>query len=89
MCSGVDVYTAMAAGVGALHGPLHGGSSEAVLDMLQAIGSTDKVPGFLQQVCLMRKFETAVRVHVLQQCTARHGLHARHSMNQQCIRSSR
>ncbi|WIA16001.1 hypothetical protein OEZ85_012735 [Tetradesmus obliquus] len=48
--SGVDVYTAMAAGVGALHGPLHGGSSEAVLDMLQAIGSTDNVPGFLQQV---------------------------------------
>lgn len=64
------------------------GGGEAVLDMLQAIGSTDNVPGFLQQVCLMRKFETAARVHVLQQCTARHGLHARHSMNQQCIRSS-
>jgi citrate synthase len=50
-CSGVDVYTAMAAGVGALHGPLHGGASEAVLSMLQAIGGPDNVPQFLQQVC--------------------------------------
>jgi citrate synthase len=50
MCSGVDVYTAMAAGVGALHGPLHGGASEAVVGMLQAIGKPDNVPRFLQQV---------------------------------------
>lgn len=48
--SGVDVYTAMAAGVGALHGPLHGGASEAVLGMLQAIESPKNVPHFLQQV---------------------------------------
>jgi citrate synthase len=40
----------MAAGVGALHGPLHGEASEAVLDMLQAIGSPGNVPRFLQQV---------------------------------------
>lgn len=28
MCSGVDVYTALAGAVGALYGPLHGGANE-------------------------------------------------------------
>lgn len=30
ICSGVDVYTAIAGGVGALYGPLHGGANEVV-----------------------------------------------------------
>ncbi len=34
--SQVDPYSAVAAGVGALYGPLHGGANEAVLRMLQA-----------------------------------------------------
>ena len=34
--SGVDPYSAVAAGVAALYGPLHGGANEAVLRMLRA-----------------------------------------------------
>jgi hypothetical protein len=30
ICSGVDVYTAIAGGVGALYGPLHGGANEVI-----------------------------------------------------------
>ncbi|MBM4247006.1 MAG: citrate synthase [Deltaproteobacteria bacterium] len=42
--SHVDPYSAVAAGVAALYGPLHGGANEAVIRMLQQIGSVDKVP---------------------------------------------
>jgi citrate synthase len=42
--SRVDPYSAVAAGVGALYGPLHGGANEAVIRMLMEIGSVDKVP---------------------------------------------
>jgi citrate synthase len=48
--SGVDVYTAVAGAVGALYGPLHGGANEAVLRMLQRIGSVDAIPAFLEGV---------------------------------------
>ncbi len=41
--SKADPYQAAAAAVGALAGPLHGGANEAVLKMLQAIGSKDRV----------------------------------------------
>lgn len=44
-CSGVDVYTAVAGAVGALYGPLHGGANEAVLRMLERIGSVENIPG--------------------------------------------
>src|SRR5690242_2232884 len=37
--SQVDPYSAVAAGVAALYGPLHGGANEAVLRMLKRIGS--------------------------------------------------
>ncbi|HZS33703.1 MAG TPA: citrate/2-methylcitrate synthase, partial [Methylomirabilota bacterium] len=46
----VDPYCAVAAGVAALYGPLHGGANEAVLEMLQAIGSVSAVPEFIRQV---------------------------------------
>jgi len=42
--SQVDPYSAVAAGVAALYGPLHGGANEAVVRMLQEIGSVDNVP---------------------------------------------
>jgi citrate synthase len=42
--SRVDPYSAVAAGVAALYGPLHGGANEAVIRMLQEIGSVDRVP---------------------------------------------
>jgi citrate synthase len=48
--SGVDPYSAVAAGVAALYGPLHGGANEAVLRMLRGIGSVDNIPGFLERV---------------------------------------
>ena len=48
--SQVDPYSAVAAGVAALYGPLHGGANEAVLKMLDRIGTTDKIPGFLEGV---------------------------------------
>ena len=48
--SRVDPYSAVAAGIGALYGPLHGGANEAVLKMLRRIGSTDNIPGFIEGV---------------------------------------
>ncbi len=48
--SDVDPYSAVAAGVAALYGPLHGGANEAVLRMLREIESVDNIPGFLEGV---------------------------------------
>ncbi|RKH74570.1 citrate synthase [Corallococcus aberystwythensis] len=48
--SQVDPYSAVAAGVGALYGPLHGGANEAVLRMLREIGSKANIPEFIKQV---------------------------------------
>jgi citrate synthase len=48
--SQVDPYSAVAAGVAALYGPLHGGANEAVLRMLRRIESVDNVPEFLESV---------------------------------------
>jgi citrate synthase len=45
-----DPYSAIAAGIGALFGPLHGGANEAVLRMLKRVGSTDNVPDFIEGV---------------------------------------
>ncbi|CAB4864882.1 MAG: citrate synthase [Actinobacteria bacterium] len=48
--SQVDPYSAVAAGVAALYGPLHGGANEAVLRMLRRIGSKDRVADFIDGV---------------------------------------
>ena len=48
--SQVDPYSAVAAGVAALYGPLHGGANEAVLRMLRRIGSVENIPGFIEGV---------------------------------------
>ena len=48
--SQVDPYSAVAAGVGALYGPLHGGANEAVLRMLKRIKTTDNIPDFIDGV---------------------------------------
>ena len=45
-----DPYSSVAAAAAALYGPLHGGANEAVLRMLMAIGSKDKVPEFIKKV---------------------------------------
>ncbi len=48
--SQVDPYSAVAAGVAALYGPLHGGANEAVLRMLKRIGTKDNIKDFMQGV---------------------------------------
>jgi citrate synthase len=48
--SGVDPYSAVAAGVAALYGPLHGGANEAVLRMLRRIEEPRNIPDFLERV---------------------------------------
>jgi citrate synthase len=48
--SHVDPYSALAGAAAALYGPLHGGANEAVLRMLNEIGSLGKVPEFIKRV---------------------------------------
>ncbi len=48
--SQVDPYSAVAAGIAALYGPLHGGANEAVLRMLRRIGTQDNIPAFIEGV---------------------------------------
>ncbi|HEY7434620.1 MAG TPA: citrate synthase [Methylomirabilota bacterium] len=48
--SQVDPYSALAGGVAALYGPLHGGANEEVLRMLRAVGSKERIPEFIRQV---------------------------------------
>src|SRR4051794_40829552 len=48
--SQVDPYSAVAAGVAALYGPLHGGANEAVLRMLTRIGDKSNVGDFIEGV---------------------------------------
>jgi citrate synthase len=48
--SQVDPYSALAAGIGALYGPLHGGANEQVLRMLHRIERVENVPGFIEGV---------------------------------------
>ena len=48
--SHADPYTSAAAAASALYGPLHGGANEAVVRMLEDIGSIDNVPAFIDEV---------------------------------------
>ncbi len=48
--SGVDPFSAVSAGIAALYGPLHGGANEAVLRMLDEIGTKDRIPAFIETV---------------------------------------
>jgi len=48
--SQADPYSALAGAAAALYGPLHGAANEAVLRMLEQIGSPANVPGFLRRV---------------------------------------
>src|ERR1039457_1075723 len=48
--SQVDPYSAVAAGVAALYGPLHGGANEAVLRMLRRIETKENIPDFIARV---------------------------------------
>ncbi|MBV6521978.1 MAG: Citrate synthase [Gemmatimonadaceae bacterium] len=48
--SHVDPFSAVAAGVMALYGPLHGGANEQVLRMIESIGSVKNVAAFIDEV---------------------------------------
>ena len=48
--SDADPYVSLAAAAAALSGPLHGGANEAVLRMLDEIGSLRRIPEFIRQV---------------------------------------
>jgi citrate synthase len=48
--TGTNPYAAISAGVSALWGPAHGGANEAVLAMLEDIGTVDNIPKFLDRV---------------------------------------
>ena len=46
----VDPYSAVAGGLAALYGPLHGGANEAILRMLARIEKVEWIPDFLESV---------------------------------------
>ena len=48
--SHVDPFSAVAAGIAALYGPLHGGANEQVLHMIKEIGDVKHVPAFIEGV---------------------------------------
>ncbi|MCA1632332.1 MAG: citrate synthase [Acidobacteria bacterium] len=45
-----DPYSCVAGAAAALYGPLHGGANEAVLKMLDEIGSIERVPEYIKKV---------------------------------------
>nr|WP_320131785.1 citrate synthase [uncultured Holophaga sp.] len=48
--SQADPYSALSGAAAALYGPLHGAANEAVLRMLEQIGSVENVPAFIEKV---------------------------------------
>ncbi len=48
--TGANPYACIAAGIAALWGPAHGGANEAVLKMLDDIGSVENVADFMEKV---------------------------------------
>ena len=47
--SGANPFACVAAGIACLWGPAHGGANEAVLEMLDEIGSVEKIPEFIDR----------------------------------------
>jgi citrate synthase len=45
--SGANPFACIAAGIASLWGPAHGGANEAVLSMLEEIGSSNRIPEFI------------------------------------------
>ena len=45
--SGANPFACIAAGIACLWGPAHGGANQACLEMLNAIGTTDRIPEFI------------------------------------------
>jgi citrate synthase len=47
--SGANPFACIAAGIACLWGPAHGGANEAALQMLQEIGTADKIPHYINK----------------------------------------
>ena len=47
--SGANPFACIAAGIASLWGPAHGGANEACLNMLEEIGSVDRIPEFIEK----------------------------------------
>ncbi len=47
--SGANPFACIAAGIACLWGPAHGGANEAALNMLEEIGSVDRIPEFIKK----------------------------------------
>ena len=47
--SGANPFACIAAGIACLWGPAHGGANEACLNMLQEIGTVDRIPEFVER----------------------------------------
>ncbi len=47
--SGANPFACIAAGIACLWGPAHGGANEAALNMLEEIGSVDRIPEYIQR----------------------------------------
>ena len=47
--TGANPFASIAAGIAALWGPSHGGANEAVLNMLDEIGSVDNIPEYIRK----------------------------------------
>jgi len=47
--SGANPYACIAAGIATLWGPAHGGANEAVVQMLEEIGSKDNIPDYISR----------------------------------------
>ncbi|MDA0339770.1 MAG: citrate synthase, partial [Proteobacteria bacterium] len=47
--SGANPYACIAAGIATLWGPAHGGANEAVVQMLEEIGSKDNIPEYISR----------------------------------------
>lgn len=47
--SGANPFACIAAGIASLWGPAHGGANEAVIQMLQQIGSKDHIPEYVKR----------------------------------------
>lgn len=50
-----DLYSAVIGAIGALKGPLHGGANEAVMRLFEEIGSSERVPEFLDHVIASKR----------------------------------
>ncbi len=47
--SGANPFACIAAGIASLWGPAHGGANEAVINMLEEVGSTKRIPEFVEK----------------------------------------